>query len=499
MAEYIIGIDQSTQSTKVFLYDRQGKIVAKASRKHRQIINDQGWISHDLSEIYANLLICVKAIFADPQIHTTDIKAVGLTNQRETVAAWDRDTGEPLSKAVVWQDARSEALCQQLQQREPNANKLVVYKSGLPISPYFPAAKMAWLLANEATVTSAATKGNLCLGTIDSWLLYRLTSGNSFYTEPSNACRTELMNLTTRQWDPELLKLFGISKQYLPEIIASDSNFGQTDFDGILAEPIPIYGVLGDSEGALYGQGGTHCGDLKATYGTGSSIMINVGNQPVRSKSGLVTSIGWQQGSQVAYVLEGNINYTGALVTWLKDSLQLIHEDSETEELAMQANIRDKTVIVPAFTGLGAPHWENNARATILNMSTMTKRAELVKASLESIALQIQDVIESAKDDVAEISDVLYVDGGPTHNNYLMQCQSDLSNVKIAVPNNEDMSAFGAALMAGNAIGFYDDKHTDNYIDYRYYQPEMTLTQRSTKLHDWQNAIMTVKEHAQKR
>lgn len=497
MADYIIGIDESTQSTKAFLYDQQGKIVAKSNRKHRQIINDQGWISHDLDEIYANLMSCVDEVVKVADVDATSIKAIGLTNQRETVAAWSRSSGKPLGLAVVWQDARSDALCQQLRMKHPGLDDLVREKSGIPLSPYFPAAKMAWLLTHNEQVKQAANQHDLCLGTIDSWLLFQLTHGRYFVTEPSNACRTELMDLQTLTWDPELLNLFGIPEDALPTIQPSDSDFGKTDFNGVLAQPVTIHGVLGDSEAALYGQGGTEVGALKATYGTGSSIMVNVGPELVRSTAGLVSSIGWQQGGNVAYVLEGNINYTGALITWLKDRLHLINDAGETEQLALAANSKDQTVIVPAFTGLGAPYWLNEARATVVNMSSTTGREEFVKASLEAISLQIQAVIESTVHDIDHISHDLFVDGGPTHNDFLMQCQSNFSNLRVAVPNNEDMSAFGAALMAGNAVGFYDSSQVSTYLDYRYYEPKLLPADRQQKLQNWNDAIQTVNYHAQ--
>ncbi|WP_407893354.1 FGGY-family carbohydrate kinase [Lacticaseibacillus sp. N501-2] len=491
---YLIGLDQSTQSTKAFLYDEDATIVAHAALPHHQLISEQGWISHELTEIYNNVQAVVKALFADGTRDPRKVVGVGITNQRETAAAWSRGSGEPLSQAVVWQCTRAKPQCERIATESPGADALIKERTGLPLSPSFTAAKFTWMLENVPAVSAAATANNLCLGTIDAWLLFKLTHGAAFKTEPSNASRTTLMDLDSCQWDQELLDLFSIPKRALPEIVDSDSVFGMTDFEGILPQAVPIHAMLGDSQAALFGQSGFETGSLKATYGTGSSIMINAGTTRVNSASGLVTSIGWQTHGQSTYVLEGNVNYAGALITWLKDSLHLIESADETEVLAKAASSDDHTMIVPAFTGLGAPYWAGDAHAAILNMTAATKRPEIVKAALDAIALQINAVIAAGQDDVTSAFDTLMVDGGPTHNPYLMQRQSDLSQLTLKVADQADISAFGTVLMAGLSLQFLEPNRS--YLNYQRYSPELDEVARKRVLEDWQHAVDTVVHHA---
>lgn len=495
MTSYVIGIDQSTQSTKAFLYSETGEIVAKAALPHQQIINAQGWISHNLDEIWDHLLKVVAQLVQEPGVDPHAIRAVGLTNQRESAAAWSRSTGAPLGYSVVWQDARAKALCDALARDHPDQVKQLPTITGLPLSPYFTAAKFAWMLRHQEPVKKAAKNHDLCLGTMDSWLIYQLTDGRTFATEPSNACRTSLFDLQRQAWDPALCALFGVPEVALPSVLASDADFGRTDFAGILPQKVPITGLIADSQGALFGQGGLHVGDIKATYGTGSSVMVNVGPAIVKSSTGLVSSIGWRQGEKTHYVLEGNINYTGALITWLKDGLHLIASPDETGPLAAQANARDQTVVVPAFTGLGAPYWQDDAKAAILNMTATTKRPEIVKAALDAIVFQIEAVLSSIRADVKGTAKRLRVDGGPTHNQYLMQAQSNISDVTVEVPNDEDMSAFGAALLAGEKIGFY--RPGRDYVDYQQYQPALGAADRQRACERWSQAVKTVIRQAQ--
>ena len=496
MTAYMIGIDQSTQSTKAFLYTTSGKIAASAALPHRQIINEQGWLSHDLNEIWTNLLKVIKKLLIESGIDSKKIVSVGITNQRETSAAWSKSSGKPLGHAIVWQDARAKELCEVIAEQRPEAAATVQEKTGLPLSPYFPAAKFAWFMQNRASVIEAAQENDLCLGTIDSWLLFQLTRGQVFETEPSNASRTALLDLKTQMWDPTLCQLFGLPMQALPKVVDSDADFGVTDFNGLLSVPVPITGILGDSQAALFGQNGRKVGALKATYGTGSSIMVNVGELPLRSTAGLVSSIGWRQSGHTNYVLEGNINYTGALITWLKDGLHLIDDPGETESLAKVANSNDQTTIVPAFTGLGAPYWNDEAKAAILNMTSLTKRPEIVKAALDAIVFQIQAVIASVRPDIKQLSRQLKVDGGPTHNDYLMQRQSDISDLVIEVPDVENMSSFGAARLAGEKSGFFDsDKQ---YVAYRRYSPSLEKRSRIETLQRWDAAVKLVEIQSRK-
>lgn len=475
--KYIIGIDQSTQGTKALVFDEKGEIVSQAKRPHCQIVNEKGWISHDPLEIWNNVLSCVREAAELAGAKDEDIFAVGISNQRETSLAWDKE-GNPIGQAVVWQCARAEEISARFNSEAENIHA----RTGLRLSPYFPAAKWAWL--NENIV-----RNRQCLfGTIDSWLLFKLTEGKSYKTDFSNASRTQLFNLQTLKWDNDLCRLFGIGLQELPEVCASDSLFGYTDFAGSFQHKIPIYAVLGDSHAALYAQGCHEAMTVKATYGTGSSVMMNVGNTPIRSRAGLVSSIAWKIGGTVNYVLEGNINYTGAAITWLKDDLQLIESASETEILAKQANPSDSTVLVPAFSGLSAPYWKPDARAVLCNMSRTTGRAEIVKAVLESIAFQVTDVLNAMSEDCGGKPKFIRCDGAPSQNGYLMQRQSDFADLPVLVAERAELSAMGAAYLAGQTAGVYE---TDVFRNIRHirYGAVMPQAEREQHMQAWHLAL----------
>lgn len=488
--KYLLGIDQSTQGTKVVLVNEQGKIAKKVSKNHRQIISKLGYVSHDLNEIRDNIYFLVKKILKDTVVNPEDIVGLGITNQRETATAWSRKTGEPLSYAVVWQCSRAKQICSEIE--KTGVSNKVYCKSGIPLSPYFTAAKFAWLLQNIDEVKKAAEVNDLCLGTVDSWLIYQLTNGDSFKTEPSNASRTQLMNIDTDQWDKELIDIFGIPVNALPQIVDSNSKFGMTDFNGILNHKIPIYGVLGDSQAALYGQRCTHVGDVKSTYGTGSSIMMNIGAEPVASKNGLMTSLAWQIDGKSTYVLEGNVNYSGAVVKWLRDDLGLFHNDSETVAMAEKANNEDKTYLVPAFTGLGAPYWNDNATGIIVGMTRNTRKNEIVRAGLQSIAYQINDVLQAMKNDVGNSCKVLKVDGGATANKYLMQFQCDLLQANIEIPNVEELSVLGSVFLAGLQIGVLNEESLKKSIQYDVFKPKMNKSKRQIQINGWRKAVSMI-------
>ena len=324
MAKYIIGIDQSTQGTKVMLFDEKGSPMLRLDRAHRQIIDERGWVEHDPGEIYANLIALVKELLDRSGIDGADVAAAGISNQRETTLAWDRGTGKPVYNAVVWQCARGEAICRRLEQEHPELVQLVHERTGLRHSPYFSAPKLAWILENVPGVRENAEQGKVCCGTVDSYLVFRLTHGASFLTDYSNASRTELFNIMDLRWDEEICGIFGIPTGCLPALMDSDGCFGYTDFEGVLPHAVPIHGVMGDSHAALFGQGCLQRGQMKATYGTGSSIMMNIGEEPVLSTAGIVTSLAWKTRGRVQYVFEGNINYTGAVISWLKNDVHLI-------------------------------------------------------------------------------------------------------------------------------------------------------------------------------
>lgn len=482
---YILGIDQSTQGTKAILVDEWGEITGRSDRSHRQIINGQGWVSHDLEEIYKNVIASAREVIENTGIDKADIKAVGISNQRETTAIWDKD-GTPLNHAVVWQCSRAKEISQQAQSFEAEIKR----KTGLHLSPYFPAAKMAWLLRNTEGVQK--TGDNVRLGTMDSWLIYSLTHGESFKTDYSNASRTQLFHIGKLKWDEEICRIFQISMKLLPEVCNSNSVFGMTDLEGVLDNPVPVHSAIGDSHAALFGQGCHRSGMIKTTYGTGSSIMMNTGENCVSSRHGLVTSLAWGIDGKVNYVLEGNINYTGAVLTWLKDDVKLIETPAETEEAARAANPSDNTVLVPAFSGLSAPYWNDNAKAMLYGMTRTTGKNEIIKAALESIALQIQAVLAAMEKDSGMKIQELRVDGGPTKNKYLMQLQSDLADISVAIAEAEELSALGAAYLAGIGVGLYKKEKIFADKERKVYYPKMSGDKRREKLDNWRRAIELV-------
>ena len=485
MADYVLGIDQSTQGTKALLFDQDGALVSRADLPHRQMIDERGWVEHDPEEIWNNTLRVVQQLVEQSGIDKGDIRTVGISNQRETALVWEKDTGKPIYNAVVWQCARGAEICQGLEQA--GHREQIHARTGLTLSPYFSAAKLAWVLRNVPGAQQRAEQGELCCGTVDSWLVYKLTSGKEFRTDYSNASRTQLFNIHTLQWDEQLCEWFQIPMCTLAQVTDSDGCYGQTDFDGFLEHPIPIHGVLGDSHGALFGQGCHQKGMVKATYGTGSSIMMNIGQTPVMDPH-IVTSLAWSMGGTVHYVLEGNINYTGAVITWLKDDLGLISSAAETSQLAEQAT----TYLVPAFSGLGAPYWDSEAKATLCGMSRTTQRREIVKAGLECIAYQITDVITAMKEASGVEIQELRVDGGPTRNRYLMQFQSDIVGIPVQVPQAEELSGIGAAYAAGLAIGLYQADHVFGRMQRQTFIPQMTKIDRENRYTGWKHAVSSV-------
>lgn len=489
MSKYVLGIDQSTQGTKALLFDEEGSLICRSDVPHKQYIDERGWVEHDPEEIYRNTLSVVKILVEKAGIDKNEIVTLGISNQRETAMVWDRATGKPVYNAVVWQCARGAEICAKIE--AAGHGEMIRSHTGLQLSPYFSAAKIAWVLQNVEGAQEKADRGELCCGTIDSWLVYKLTGGKEFRTDYSNASRTQMFNITSLAWDPEVCGLFEIPVSCLAELTDSDGEYGMTDFDGFLDAPIPIRGVLGDSHGALFGQGCVEKGMIKTTYGTGSSVMMNIGKDPVFSKR-VVTSLAWKLNGEVNYVLEGNINYTGAVITWLKDDLELITSPGETEALALAANPKDKTYLVPAFTGLSAPYWDSEATGIISGMTRTTKRAEIVRAGLDCIAYQITDVIEAMSEESGIAIGELRVDGGPTRNRYLMQFQSDMAHVTVQVPSAEELSGIGAAYAAGIAVGLYVRDEVFAKMSRTKFEPAMDAETRNEKYEGWKHAVSQV-------
>lgn len=473
------------------LFDAAGRLTARADRPHRQYINEKGWVSHDLEEIYANVLVVCREVAEKAGIDPAQIAAMGISNQRETVAAWDRADGTPVGQAIVWQCARAKGICDTLASHA----EAVREKTGLPLSPYFSASKMAWILQNHPEAAALAAKERLALGTIDSYLVSRLSEERSFKTDYSNASRTQLFNIRTLQWDDELCTLYGVPRHCLAEVCMSDSLFGTTTLSGFLPKAIPICGVLGDSHAALLGQNCIKPGQTKATYGTGSSVMMQTGEKLVTSRNGLATSLAWGLNGKVEYVLEGNLNYTGAVITWLKKDVALLAGDAESETLARSANPADKTYFVPAFTGLGAPYWDSEATGLLTGITRTTGRAEIVKAGVECIAYQITDLVLRMAQDAGLALAELRVDGGPTANGYLMQFQSDMAGVEVSVPDIQELSGFGAACAAGFASGLYNPGTVYDGMQRRSYTPKMTPQEHDARYAGWQKAVLQALLH----
>lgn len=484
---FILSIDQSTQGSKALLLDDKGALVDLKSLPHKQYIDNRGYVEHDLNEIYSNILLLVKdMVKSHPEI-STKIKALGISIQRETVACFSRKTLQPLYHAIVWQCSRASNLIakENIAKEKDNIRKI----TGLTLSEYFSAPKMAWLLENIPEVKNAQDRGDLCLSNMDAYLIARLTLGKSFATDPSNASRTMLMDIKSLTWSDELCNLFKIDKQSLPEILDSDSFFGETDFEGILPKAIPIYSAIGDSQGALFGHGALNKGQVKTTYGTGSSIMMNSGSNPSHCETGVVNSVGWRRQGKTTYVLEGNINYSAGIISYLKDDLKLISSPSETEELAINAHPQDRCCFVPALSGLGAPWFNSNARGTIFGISRLTGKNEIVRAALDSIVLQVNDVLMLLeKSSGIKISD-LNVDGGATKNTYLMQRQADLSNLDVIVPKETELSGIGAGILAGIACGLYDEQILKNQDINRTFTPKCDDNDRQMWIDRYHKAV----------
>lgn len=449
--KYILSIDQSTSATKAVLFDNRAKVVERLSKEHTQIYPKPGWVEHDPEEIMANTLgIIGEMVRARPG---SDIKALAITNQRETVVVWDRMTGKPVYNAIVWQCNRGADYCKKL--REEGWEVKVRSKTGLIIDPYFSATGIRWILENVPGAMEKAGKGDLLFGTTDSWLIWNLTDGRIHATDYSNACRTMLFNINTLTWDEEIMDVLGIPLSMAPRVLFSDELFGTTTAGGAFNAPVPVTGVLGDSHAALFGQLCFAPGMAKATYGTGSSIMMNIGDSPLQSPRGLVTSIGYGIQKTVKYVFEGNIHCTGATIKWLKDDLELIGNAAETDALAASVDSSEGTYLVPAFAGLGAPYWNHEAKAIICGMTFRTKKAHVVRAALEAIAYQVRDLVDLMKEQAGIDHIELRVDGGPVKNNFLMQFQADMLNGEINRSQVEEASALGVALAAGYSIGWW--------------------------------------------
>lgn len=485
MGKHIIAIDQSTSASKAFLLDEKGAIIARHSLAHQQFYHSAVRVEHDAAEIWENVRVVIRTVAGE--LPASDILALAISNQRETTVIWDRKTGEPLCPAVVWQDVRGETLCQAL-----SCYKQQIFeKTGLPLSAYYSAAKAATVLGEHADIRERALAGEVCIGTVDSYLIFRLTGGKRFQTDVSNASRTQLMNLKDLCWDEALCGWFGIPPACLPQITFSDGDFGTTDCHG-LPPGIPITGVMGDSHAALFGQGCLEKGMAKATYGTGSSVMLNVGDWPILSKNGLSASVGFGYKGKVCYVLEGNVTCSGDTLCWLRDEAEWISTIEETEQLAATVADTNGVYLVPAFSGLGAPYFQEEARAVLCGMNRGTKRAHILRAALESMAYQDADIIAAMEKDAMYPLSELRVDGGPTRNHLLMQFQADILDCPVQCAAASELSALGAGYMAGFACGLFPqwEQISSASEKGKRYLPKLSASVRQKLLSGWQLAVL---------
>jgi len=490
---FVLALDQGTTSSRAILFDHGGMIIASAQEEFRQIYPRAGWVEHDPNEIWKSQHDVAIKVLAKANAKAAAIAAIGITNQRETTIIWDRKTGEPIHNAIVWQDRRTSQFCVQL--KEQGHTELVQRKTGLVIDAYFSGSKIRWLLDNVAGARERADRGELAFGTVDSWLIYKLTAGALHITDASNASRTMLFNIHTGQWDDELLELLGVPPGLLPEVRASSEIYGQTA-PHILGAPIRIAGIAGDQQAALFGQTCFSRGLAKNTYGTGCFMLMNIGQEPAASKHKLLTTVAWKRNGVTEYALEGSVFIGGAVVQWLRDGLGIIKSSADVEALAASVPDSGGVYLVPAFAGLGAPHWDQYARGTISGITRGTTAAHFARAALESIAYQVADILLLMQKDSGVRIQQLRVDGGASANNLLMQFQADLLGAAVVRPKVTETTALGAAYLAGLAVGYWNDPKDvqANWQIDRAFEPMMSRDEAAHRIARWEQALNRSKD-----
>ena len=487
MEEFILAIDQGTTSTRAILFDKKGSLRYVSQREFKQYFPHPGWVEHDAMEIYQSVIEVVQSLFIENNIQPEQIKGIGITNQRETTVIWNKKTGKPIYHAVVWQSRQSQDICDSL--IEKGYSEFIQKKTGLLINPYFSASKIKWILDH----VDVKDKDNLLFGTIDTWLVWKLTGGKVHVTDYSNASRTLLYNIFDLKWDDELLDLFDIPSSMLPEVKDSSCIYGYSDetlLTGIHFKA-PICGIAGDQQASLFGQICFDNGNVKNTYGTGCFMLMNIGQKPVISKNGLLTTIAWGLNKEVTYALEGSVFVAGSVMQWLRDGLKLFDNVAESQRMATLLDDNDGVYLVPAFVGLGTPYWDNDVRGTMFGLTRGTKKEHIARAALEAIAYQSKDVIETMKEESHLALDSLFVDGGATANEFLMQFQSDILNANILCPRVKETTALGAAYLAGLAIGFWKDQNEikDMHSITKTYSPLMNEEKREKYYNGWKKAV----------
>ena len=488
MPKYIMALDSGTTSNRCILFNTAGEVCSVAQKEFTQIFPQPGWVEHDADEIFATQLEVAKQALANIGATAADIASIGITNQRETTIVWNKHTGQSVYNAIVWQCRRTAPYCDSL--KEQGLVDTIRAKTGLVIDPYFSGTKIRWILENVPGARQQAEAGELLFGTVETWLIWKLTGGKVHVTDYSNASRTMLFNINTLRWDEEILSLMGIPASMLPEAKPSSCLYGHTDAQ-YFGGPIPISGAAGDQQAALFGQACFAPGDSKVTYGTGAFLLMNTGEKPIFSQNGLVTTIAWGLDGKVNYALEGSIFVAGAAIQWLRDELRFIESAADSEYLARKVSDTNGCYVVPAFTGLGAPHWDAYARGAVLGLTRGVNKYHIVRATLDSIAYQTNDVLTAMEADSGIRLSALKVDGGAAANNYLVQTQSDLSNAPVLRPKCVETTAMGAAYLAGLAVGYWKStgEIRNNWAVDRRFEPAISENDRSQRLRGWKKAV----------
>ncbi|MCK4922365.1 MAG: glycerol kinase GlpK [Bacteroidales bacterium] len=488
MEKYILALDQGTTSCRAVIFDKKGSIISVAQKEFTQYFPQPGWVEHDPVEIWSKQIDIAAESLTNKTLNGNDIAAIGITNQRETVVVWDRKTGKPVYNAIVWQDRRTAEYCDEL--KEKGKEDLIREKTGLVIDAYFSGTKIKWILDNVEGVRERAENGELMFGTIDSWLIWNLTKGELHVTDVTNACRTLIFNIQTMEWDDELLELFTIPKSMLPEVKQSSEVYGHTT-KSLFANEIPIAGIAGDQQAALFGQMCTKSGMVKNTYGTGCFMLMNIGEKPIASKNNLLTTVAWKINGKTNYAFEGSVFIAGAVVQWLRDSLKVIKTSGDVEKLAASVESSEGVYFVPAFTGLGAPHWDQYAKGTIFGLTRGSTDAHIARAALESIAYQTMDILKSMEADSGININELRVDGGATVNDLLMQFQADVLNTVTVRPQIIETTVMGAAYLAGLAVGYWKDLEEIQEIWQAdvHYKPDPDREKFEDGIKGWKKAV----------
>src|SRR5690625_734454 len=486
---YILSIDQGTTSSRAIIFNKNGEIVGTGQREFQQFFPEPGWVEHDANEIWTSVLSCISDALRIADVQPSQIEGIGITNQRETAVVWDKHTEKPIYNAVVWQSRQTEEICQQL--RDEGYNDLFREKTGLLIDPYFSGTKVKWILDNVEGARKKAENDELLFGTIDTWLIYKLSGGKAHVTDYSNASRTLMFNIYDLQWDDELLDILSVPKSMLPEVHQSSEVYAKTIDYHFFGHEVPIAGVAGDQQAALFGQACFERGMAKNTYGTGCFMLMNTGEEGIKSENGLLTTLAWGLNGKVEYALEGSIFVAGSAVQWLRDGLQMIHDAPQSEKLATRVDSTDGVYVVPAFVGLGTPYWDSDARGSVLGITRGTEREHMVRATLESIAYQTKDVLDAMIADSGIDLRTLRVDGGAVKNDFLMQFQSDMLDVSVERPVVQETTALGAAYLAGLAVGFWEsqDEIAEKWRVEHTFKKELADDKREQLYSGWKKAV----------